>query len=614
MAERQEPHATRIGPITLFTEAAPPLPSIQVQAQVVADFFLAIEIHGGYRGEKLNAFLEPLRQLRAGNIDAVYKQYSSHEVEIAKSKPEFKEGREAHIIYDEYSIEFRQLPVEKQLEKHFLNARAQMWGMENSIPVLWSEWNNYRKSVKVSQKRMLPKLLIEPKNKRRSAGLHGSLLSWTAVNLPERTSIEISSLASTLLKEMFLSDRIALPAHHHLPVQLPERIPLWAWQDGLRTMIPYWWELKESSESGREQHDEATDYPAHLRRMLSAPPYALIDRASRDGRNWKYNPLEEVFPYFEDGRTAGIRLTYETLNFRGQDVQVAAKAAVEQVNRLDDRTADVWRVILWKAAEKGVGNTNVYTRIHIDTREVAQLLGYKKHHKGGMKPEHLLEVHNALEHLERMKIYLTPDVKGTLEQDAGQTKGKRKSKQLVKAREEKVISVMAREIDRNLLGQECHMVWELALGDWARFFPRSYSPMFKALVELPNRSGVHRWAKRIGTELVLLYRQDARGPAVKRLKWSTILDRAGLMREIEELRRSPNRSRITKYAEGAMDALKEIGVVQDWRIDPDALARINDGLGKPGNFETWLDAMVEITAPQEVLGILDTITAPKKKA
>ncbi|MFC3919369.1 hypothetical protein ACFOUS_21940 [Deinococcus metalli] len=308
-----------------------------------------------------------------------------------------------------------------------------------------------------------------------------------------------------------------------------------------------------------------------------------------------------------------MRIIYGATVEPGEDIQVAAKAAVEQVNRLDDRTADVWRVILWKASEKGISNSNFYTRIRIDTREVAQALGYKKHHKGGMKPEHLLEVHNALVHLERMKLYMTPDVKGTLEHTAGQTAGKRKKQQLTKAREEKVISVMAREVDRDLFGQECHMVWELALGDWVSFFPHSYAPMFKALVELPSRSGVHKWAKRIGTELVLHYRQDVKGTKVKRLRWRTILDRAGLMHEVDELRQSPSRSRITKYAEGALDALKEIGVVHDWQINPRDLARINDGLGKPGNFDTWLEAMVEITPPPEVLEILDTIPPRKRK-
>lgn len=366
-------------------------------------------------------------------------------------------------------------------------------------------------------------------------------------------------------------------------------------------------------QQGAQGPEAASVYPEHLRRMFSASPFIVIDRASRDGQNWQYNPEEEIVPYFEDGRIPGLRLVYGDPK-PSFDVETAAQNAIGQLQELDDRTADVWRVILWKAAEAGISQGNAYARIDIDTREVAQLLGYQAATRGGMKKQDLRHVHKALEHLERMQLFVSPDAKGTLEVDTGQGKGKRKAKQLVKARQERVISVMSREVERDLLGDKCHMVWGIALGDWAKFFPRSFSPMFKALVELPNRGGKFKWAKRIGTELALLYRQDAQGgEKVKKLKWSTILDRAGLMAEVADLRQGTNRSRIAKQAEEAMDLLQKKGVVKAWHMRSQDQDRVNSSAGKPGSITTWLDSIVEITVPDEVMEILETIERPKPR-
>lgn len=588
----------RLGPIALVPGDEPTIPSVQEQARVVADVIFAINQRTNH---DIEIDREPYDRLRAGDLGAFFRQRTPEELE---------EYKRQIVMYDDVVLSRYLWPAEDQLLDWYQTATAYTWLSDHALPLTWAEWDRYRRKVNISQVESLQDLLDDPVAKRRAASDQANLLSQAAVELDGRTHSEVRSLAEALQKEMFLSDRIALPIHAALPVQMPEEVPAWAWRWGLWVTVPQWWDLKEQQE---DAPDLPAHYPSHLQRMLSAAPYVVIDRASRDGRNWKYDPEEEIFPFFEDGRTKGIRLTYGAPSSLNADLHVAAQLAVEQVNRLDDRTADVWRVILWKATENGVSNSGMYTRIRIDTREVAQFLGYKKHHKGGMKPEHLLEVHNALLHLECMRIYISPEAKGTLEQDTGQAKGRRKAKQLLRVREEKVISVMAREGERNLFGQDCHMVWELALGDWARFFDRSYAPMFKALVELPSRSGVHKWAKRIGTELVVAYRQDVRGEKVKRLKWSTLLDRAGLMKDVEELRAARHYPRITKYAEGALDALREVGVLKQWNMAAQHEERLNEGLGKPGNFSAWLESIVEIHAPDEVLEILDAITPAKAR-
>lgn len=351
-------------------------------------------------------------------------------------------------------------------------------------------------------------------------------------------------------------------------------------------------------------------YPDHLRPTLSAPPYTFIDRATRDGRNWEYNPALEIFPFYR-GNGVGMTLTYVPVAEEGNDLQTVAALAVEEVSKLDDRTADVWRVILWKAMENGPAPENVYGRIRVDAREFAQLMGYKKAVKGGMKPEHLLEVQQGLQHLERLRLYMDPATRGTLERDAGQASSKRPRRSLQRAREERIMTVMAREVERDLFGKTYHMVWEIALGDWARHFPRSYAPMVRALVEL---SAKEKWAKRIGTELMLLYREDAKnGKRVKSLRWSTILERAGLLREVDEMRRRKHTSRAKGFAEKAMDRLAEIGVLEQWQVREADLALCNDTEGKPGHFDQWLKSVVEIHAPADVVQVLDSIRQTKPK-
>ncbi|MFB9081131.1 hypothetical protein, partial [Deinococcus wulumuqiensis] len=417
--------------------------------------------------------------------------------------------------------------------------------------------------------------------------------------LPEQIFVSREhSIRQQFLEINLLEDRLfqKFRYYNHYPSQtrwiLPIEIPEW-----VRFLL------------GLPILEEAKiDYPAHLQPTLTAQPYILVDRATRDGRNWTYSPDFNLFPFFEG---KGMTLSYDPRPNSSGDIQAAATLAIEEISKLDDRTADVWRVILWKAMENGPADGNVYKRIRIDAREVAQLMGYKKHHKGGMKPEHVLEVQEALQHIENMRLYIDASTKGTLEKDTGQAKGKRKLKAVQKAREEKLVSVMAREVERDLFGKTYHMIWEIALGDWAQYFPLSYAPMVKALVALPAKA---KWAKRLGTELMLHYREDARcGSKVKKLKWSTLLDRAGLLKEVEEMRASRNTARVRKYAEAALDQLREIAVLEKWQMKETHLSQVNDGDGKPGNFDRWLESVVEIHAPHEVLELLDTIKRPDSK-
>ncbi|GGS10790.1 hypothetical protein GCM10008960_41020 [Deinococcus sedimenti] len=347
------------------------------------------------------------------------------------------------------------------------------------------------------------------------------------------------------------------------------------------------------------------NYPAHLQRMLSDSPFILVDRATRDGRNWMVDRDVEHYPYFEDHKTEslrGLRLTYVPPG--DALLEEAAAQALERVNQLDDTTSDVWRFILWKATER---RDELQSEITLDSREVARALGYKPHVHGGMKPEHLLLVHQALQHLEALKIFIPPGERLI------DTDGKKKKQRISTGREERIIAVMARTGSRDLYGQRTEMIWEIALGKWVRLFSSSYAPMFKALVELPSKRGVNVWAKRIGTELVLYYRQSIDKGPVKRLRWRTLLERSMLANEVEEMRVARNTGRVIKYAEGALDLLQKIGVIRSWEAVPSDADALAQSFAKPGSFEAWMDSMVEIVVPIEIEGILDTIKRGKPK-
>jgi len=110
----EESTQVRLGPITLFYEPEPPVPSIMEQARVVADFMMGIHARLGDSGAPPSAF----EQLRAGDLHSFYTQRNEEEVEEMKRR---------NVDYDELLLKPYKLPVEQQLLDTFLNARAQEW-------------------------------------------------------------------------------------------------------------------------------------------------------------------------------------------------------------------------------------------------------------------------------------------------------------------------------------------------------------------------------------------------------------------------------------------------------------------------------------------------------
>lgn len=334
--------------------------------------------------------------------------------------------------------------------------------------------------------------------------------------------------------------------------------------------------------------------------ILTMQPAQTIDRAARSPSGWLHPP--NFFPRFNDPRSPLF------VEYRREGV--TAEALSEGVNRLNPRTADVWRLITARSLEAWPDAQDSPSFVWIDVHELASAMGYKKHHKGGYKPEHLAEIARAIHALDAFRITLPLGT--TVYKPAKAGSKQRATEELEGVRTYKVLHIDAQDEVRNLFGELWEMRYNLKPGEWIKLFPRLYAPLFRALVELPAKAGASTWAKAIGTELVYKYRQNAeKSDGVERLKVRTILDRAVLL---EEATQNRNKGRIRTYFEEALDLLKAEGVCAGWEYTPEDSDRLEAVAGVRGWFDVWLECRVLITTPDSITSELEATRDTARKA
>lgn len=583
----------RLGPITLYHEPGPELPSLKEQAKEVADFMLSVEKLLG-----IDTNLERFTRLRAGDIQAAYRQYSQEEIDVEKQQLTFQTPDGVQMLYDEGILNKRLLPIEQQLATDYLNAKAQLWATEHGKEISWSTWNNIRRNcrgIKQGQVTDTQKAKSQPE----SAKDHAYRLIRAALEEGGHSRLEISGLEAVLAKEVFLLGRVAHPIHHHLPWQLPERVPSWAWQGGLHVAVDGWWLI--------EVAEALTELPLGTYALPSARPMMMADRAFRTPLVWLQS---EELPVYREKKNPGIMLRYLP------EGKTSSEEVRKALQTLDPRTSDVWHLLLAKALENG--QSQVYQPVEIDVRQFARALGYKPHHKGGMKPRDIDEVARAMEHISSVWITVTPAENTTIEVGTGSG---RKGKRLIETTEQRLLAIMERREQRDLFGQSRHLVWEVALGKWAHLFPSSYAPVFKSLVDLPAR-GRDLWAKQLGKELSFWYREDRmadegdpnRRRQVKRIRVQSLLERACLLHEVQQMRDQGNRKRPREYFEAAMDKLHELHVVEGWEYDAEQITALEKMANKPGAIDAWLQVNVAVTAPLQLIEALPPLPQKSKKS
>lgn len=315
---------------------------------------------------------------------------------------------------------------------------------------------------------------------------------------------------------------------------------------------------------------------------LANKPSVLIDRATRGPDGWNDATLQ-YREAFEDGLT---------LNYYEENA--GADTLRQQLQTLDPRTSDVWRLLTAKALEQD--RYDLFTPITIKPGELARALGLKPHPNGSVRPKDLLRCTQSLFHLERLWLTL-PDAA------PGDDEGSR----------QRVLAVMARGRSRKIDGQSVPSSWTLVLGNWANYFPRSFAPIFRGLVELPANSATNLWAKQIGTELSYWLRETAGDLSTTRfIPVRTLLQRASLMQDVLDLKEHRNQNRAVERFEAALELLGQLGLFDLWSYEGRSAAAMDLVQGKPEFFEAWMASQVELQVPEPFLRSIAELAADEK--
>lgn len=408
----------------------------------------------------------------------------------------------------------------------------------------------------------------------KAEALKASYQGWLAVQWIEQHGVQVSAeeitpwkaakvRAGNSLEKRLWKARIIYLKPLGAYYQLPKKV----WQ----------WVLKAGAAGGHlpsvvapTKGGQVKVQPSPYLITLANKPSVLIDRATRGVGGWNKATLQ-YHETFEDGLV---------LNY--YEESAGQEQLRQQLMTLDPRTSDIWRLLTAKALEND--RNDLFSPIKVKPGELAQALGLKLHPNGSVRPKDVLRCTQSLFHLERLWLTLP---------DAGPHEdGTRK----------RVLAVMERGKARKIEGQAVPSSWTIVLGDWARYFPRSYAPLFRGLVELPANSATNLWAKQIGTELTYLIRETAEISGLARqIHVQTLLIRASLMQDTLDLREHRNQNRAIERFETALDLLIRLGIYESWAYEGDGAANLDRVQGRPEFFETWLTTRIEFRVPERFL-------------
>lgn len=318
-----------------------------------------------------------------------------------------------------------------------------------------------------------------------------------------------------------------------------------------------------------------------FRFVLANTPGQEIDRATRGPHGWD----AEALAY----EHAGVLITYG-------DEGVPIDVARAELSEMDPRTSDVWRLLVAKTLESGRDDELV--PIEVQPGELALAMGFKKHHKGGMRAEDLVKCADAMTRLERLWLRVTVDVKSGVVPDLP---GERIS---ALETETKVIHVIRRGAARTVDGRRIPRYWQVALGSWAKVWPRSFAPLFRSLVELPANNATAVWAKQVGAELAFLWGLRARDASAQRVTVRELLGNAMLLVEVDKLRARGELGVAVERFARTLDQLFEKGVHAGWAYDHADFERMTAAERTRRFFEVWMNAAVLVTPPEAVVQAL----------
>ncbi|PYE50579.1 hypothetical protein [Deinococcus yavapaiensis] len=336
--------------------------------------------------------------------------------------------------------------------------------------------------------------------------------------------------------------------------------------------------LVDAPHSERQSAEDAPD----IRFVLANTPSQEIDRATRGSDAWNTDTLAY--------ERSGVLITY------GED-GVPIDVARAELSEMDPRTSDVWRLLVAKTLESGTDDELV--AITVQPGELALAMGFKKHPKGGVRGEDLVKCADAMTRLERLWLRVTVDVTpGTMLPDMP---GERVASLET---ETKVIHVIRRGSARTVDGRRIPRYWQVALGSWAKVWPKAFAPLFRSLVELPANNATSVWAKQIGAELAFLWGLRARSGEAQRVTVRELLSNAMLLADVEKLRARGELSVAVERFARTLDSLLERGVHAGWSYDKSDFERMTAAERTRRFFDAWLGASVIVVPPAAVLHAL----------
>jgi hypothetical protein len=313
-----------------------------------------------------------------------------------------------------------------------------------------------------------------------------------------------------------------------------------------------------------------------LVRVLSPQVMRSVDRAVRGPHVWQTTDAGQ--PYYRDPDN------HLLVEFDSNGV--LQEALLEQVKALNPRTADVWRLITAHLLEHWTSDAEEPPPQWIQLYDLLEAMGYSKARSGGYRPEHVELVGEALRALEALWVVVP---QGTRVANRDPSTGKRKPTVLTATTAHRVLNVSSKRGVRTLGGTEYPMQWYIRAGDWIKNFPRESATLLKALVEITATGATNVWAKAIGMEVSYLYSRQVRG--AQSLAVGTLLERAGLMPEIEAWRVSGNSGRARKYFDEALDLLETLKAIREWRYEAEDIAAV-ESASRPQRLARWLACRV----------------------
>ncbi|PYE49466.1 hypothetical protein DES52_12212 [Deinococcus yavapaiensis KR-236] len=397
-------------------------------------------------------------------------------------------------------------------------------------------------------------------------------VEWVRINGQELHEDVVAPLKGVRRVRAGNSDEKALWKERALYVQplrayyrLPARVPQWVLRSGVQNA-----HFPAVVAPDAVTTASAPQAPGPFLTVFANKPGVFIDRATRGTHGW-----DEVTLQYRDAFEETLALDYF-------EEDAAPEQLRQQLMTLDPRTSDVWRLLTARALE--ADGDDVFAPITIRPDELARALGLKPHPKGGMRGKDLVHCSRSLHHLERLWLTM-PDTRFP-----------------DRVTRKRVLAVMERGYTRQIDGQFIPNSWTVVLGEWAKYFPKSYAPIFRSLVELPANSATNLWAKQVGTELTYLVREtaDLEGD-VRFVSVHALLERASLLNDVNDMRANKNFNRALERLEGTLDLLHDLGVHDGWRYVPDSAALLDRLQGKPEFYDAWLQSVIEIRVPAPLL-------------